>query len=69
MEIMFILISHSKCDVMGPKKYVPMGTKVRKVPNKLYKGYLHKMWTLRQNFIKIFLGVNRGSFFQFCRPL
>ena len=42
--------SHSKCDVTGPKNHVPMGTKVGKVPNKLYKGYLHKMWTLRRIF-------------------
>ena len=39
-----------KCDVIGPKNHVPMGTKVGKVPNKLYKGYLHKMWTLRRKF-------------------
>ena len=40
--------SGGKCDVIGPKKHVPMGTKVGKVPNKLHQGYPHNMWTFRQ---------------------
>ena len=45
--------SHSagKCDVIGPKNHVPMGTKVEKVPNKLYQGHLHSMWTFIQKII------------------
>ena len=37
-----------KCYVIGPKMHVPMETKVGKVPNKLYQGHLHSMWTFRQ---------------------
>ena len=46
-------VSHSagKCDVIGPKNHFPMGTKVEKVPNKLYQGHLHSMWTFRQKII------------------
>ena len=41
-----------KCYVIGPKKHVPMETKVGKVPNKLHQGYPHNMWSFRQkNFL------------------
>ena len=52
-HIMSYLVGHSagKCDVIGPKNHVPMGTKVEKVPNKLYQGHLHSMWTFRQKII------------------
>ena len=52
--------SGGKCDVIGPKKHVPMGTKVGKVPNKLHQQHLHNMWTFRPD---IFLapGVPRGD--------
>ena len=40
--------SGGKCDVTVPKKHVPMGTKVGKVPNKLYQGYLYRIWTFSQ---------------------
>ena len=43
--------SAGKCDVIGPKNHVPMGTKVEKVPNQLYQGHLHSMWTFRQKII------------------
>ena len=42
--------SGGKCDVIGPKKHVPMGTKVGKVPNKLHQQHLHNMWTFRPEF-------------------
>ena len=44
------LTGHSggKCDVIGPKKHVPMGTKVGKVPNKLHQGHPHDMWTFKK---------------------
>ena len=43
--------SAGKCDVIGPKNHVPMGTKVEKVPNQLYQGHLNSMWTFRQKII------------------
>ena len=63
-----------KCYVIGPKKHVPMETKVGKVPNKLYQGHLHSMWTFTQKIFwpqgspepmsldpKIFLGLKSSK--------
>ena len=40
--------SAGKCDVIGPKNHVPMGTKVGKVTNKPCQRHLRSMWTFRQ---------------------
>ena len=40
--------SAGKCDVIGPKNHVPMGTKVGKVTNKPYQRHLRSMRTFRQ---------------------